>query len=112
MPLAISIKPFHAKSQQDDTASTLAMEIDGGFSLGLTSLFFKHGCGSTIRRAQSHLKWCSLYFYLPFLTLFGTSASSVKDCQKQGQGALVTLPLNEAQAANPPAGTGIIGVPI
>lgn len=57
MPLALSIKQFHAKSQQDDTAPTLAMETDGGSSLGLTSLFFKHGWGSTVRSAQSHLKF-------------------------------------------------------
>lgn len=92
------------------------METGGGSSLGPTSLLSKDGpncfleaSGSKAKGAQSHLKWHPLDFYLPSFILSRTSTSSVKDCQKQGRGTLVTLS-NEAQAADCPSGTGTIGV--
>lgn len=62
---------------------------------------------STVRRAQSHLKWYSLYFYVPSFTLFETSTSSVKDCQSRDKAPWSLCLSTEAQAADPPAGIGI-----
>lgn len=82
------------------------VETDGGSSLGLASLFFRHGCGSTVR-TQSHLKWYSLCSYLPSFTLFGTFTSSVKgdECPKSRD----KVPRWLCLSANPPAGIGITG---